>query len=113
MKYLSVIFLGVVIELTSSRYIRFPSGLEVWIQKVKVYEVNEYGQEIHPHNNYDDEEPLIDIRSAYPSNPGKPGWPQKPFGTGNIIGSSAYGGISGDHCPTGRRVGNKCIVPDK
>uniref|UniRef100_A0A2A4IVT2 Uncharacterized protein n=1 Tax=Heliothis virescens TaxID=7102 RepID=A0A2A4IVT2_HELVI len=114
MKYLFVIFFCVVVELTSSRHVRFPNGLELWIQKVDVFEINEYGQEV-PQHNYEDEEPLIDIRSAFPSIPDSvPVWGQKPYyDTGKIKGLGGYAGLSGSHCPKGKRVGSKCIVPVK
>ncbi|KAH9634761.1 hypothetical protein HF086_013621 [Spodoptera exigua] len=65
MKIILVLFVGVVLVGTAwCRYTRYPSGVQVWVQKVKVFEVSESGEIINPEpdNNDVDDSSDIDVR---------------------------------------------------
>ena len=66
MKYLcALLFCVVILDLVNchTQYFRYPSGVQVWVQKVKVIEVDEYGNEIPSLDDTDYEnQPGIDVR---------------------------------------------------
>uniref|UniRef100_A0A2A4IVP4 Uncharacterized protein n=1 Tax=Heliothis virescens TaxID=7102 RepID=A0A2A4IVP4_HELVI len=96
MSYIDVLLVCcIALELSCCGYVAYPSGVQVWLQRADVIEVDEDGQEVLHYASGDLEMPDFDISTPN-------GYDVTPE---NSIADAAY-------CPDGVRVGDKCVKKD-
>lgn len=127
---LVLLMCAVLVGAAWGRYTRYPSGVQVWVQKVKVFEVSKTGQVIdsRPNNYQDDEDaPNIDVRfgSELPMNNRRNNvqvWVQNVPAT-RIFSQRVYpnqypnnkpqhSAFDATKCPASVKVGNVCTYRD-
>ncbi|PZC76460.1 hypothetical protein B5X24_HaOG204522 [Helicoverpa armigera] len=104
----------IIFERSCCRHVTYPSGEQVWVQKVKVIEVNEHGHEVLSPSYGDFEIPDFDVRTPALrwNQPKVVVWVEKVEGYELYEKPKLevyYAAVDARHCPGGVRVGGKCV----